>query len=500
MRSSSAPPQSVPPRDQLEEADRLRQQGKLDRAETICNGLLRRYPDYVAAFHTLGLVYLDKRSYDRALNCLVRASMLDPENWMTLTALSMAYLRLGATETAARTLERALAIRPGDAAILTTLGEIRREEREYELAEECYRQALGIDPGLESAAIGQALCLAAMGRNREAGHVLEQAWRQGHRSLNLLHVMATLPAGTLSFDLLAALDAIAPRQADTDAESRNTFAFVRAAALDKIGRHTEAWEHLVAANRTISARCHADLKASIAWQERSLTWLRNAKFASIEASSEAPISLFILGPSRSGKTSLERLLGALDGVKTGYENPIIENAVRRTYQAAAMPASSYLEELPTALWPAFRENYRNDLLQRAGRARVFTNTLHGVIHDAAIVARLIPNSRFLIMKRDPDDVALRMYMTKYLAANSYAYDIQSIRDYLSWHERMIDLTIEKIPGICRVVRYEAMAADPRAALREAADLCGLDAGQMPEPTGGNDSGCAIPYRELMNRR
>ena len=57
------------PRQQLEEADRLRQQGKLDRAETICHALTRRHPGYVAALHTLGLVQLDKGNYDRALDC-----------------------------------------------------------------------------------------------------------------------------------------------------------------------------------------------------------------------------------------------------------------------------------------------------------------------------------------------------------------------------------------------------------------------------------------------
>ena len=61
---------------------------------------------------------------------------------MTLTALSLAYLRLGASEMASQTLERALAIRPRDASIFSSLGEIHREEREYEIAEQAYQQAL----------------------------------------------------------------------------------------------------------------------------------------------------------------------------------------------------------------------------------------------------------------------------------------------------------------------------------------------------------------------
>ena len=88
-RSTDAP-LPRPPRELLEEADRLRQQGKLDRAESICYPLVRRHPGYVAALHTLGLVYLDKGDFERALDCLVRASMLDPANWMIASAREIA--------------------------------------------------------------------------------------------------------------------------------------------------------------------------------------------------------------------------------------------------------------------------------------------------------------------------------------------------------------------------------------------------------------------------
>ena len=51
-------------------------------------------------------------------------------------------MRLGAREMAANTLEQARLIRPQDASILMTLGEIYRDDREFELAEKAYREAL----------------------------------------------------------------------------------------------------------------------------------------------------------------------------------------------------------------------------------------------------------------------------------------------------------------------------------------------------------------------
>lgn len=496
-RGSERQPHAAPqPREQLQQADQLRQLGQLDRAESICYALTRRYPNYVAALHTLGLVYLDKRNFERALDCLVRAQMLDPSNWMTLTALSLAYLRLGANEMAAETLARAIAINPEDASIHASLGEIYREDRDYERAQHAYRKALTLDSNLESAAIGLALCLSALGQNAQAAIVLESAFKRGHRSLNLLDAMATLPRNTLSVDLLAALEFLSANQREQDAEFKNTFAFVRAAALHMNGRHAEAWQLLESANRPLFAEHKSALKEDVARQEKSLTRLRGASYKPI-GTGNGPVSLFILGPSRSGKSSLEHMLASLDGVKAGYESPVVENASRRTFQSAAIPAGGYLEDLPPELLPSFRDNYRHDLARRMGSARVFTNTSSHLIHDASIITAVVPNVRFVLMRRDLRDTALRIFMTKYLRGNSYAYDLGSIANYLAWYNAMIDLTAEKFSHTALVVTYESLVADPIGELRKIADLCGLSAahGAIPGPV--DDRGVATQYRQLM---
>src|SRR5262249_57493086 len=105
----------------LEEAERLRQQGQLQRAKKICEAVVREHPDYMGALHTLGLIYADLEDSEQALNCLVRAAMLNPSSWTTLTALSGVYLALNAPEMAAQALEQAKAIKPNDAAVLMTL-------------------------------------------------------------------------------------------------------------------------------------------------------------------------------------------------------------------------------------------------------------------------------------------------------------------------------------------------------------------------------------------
>src|SRR5260370_39229466 len=122
--------------------------------------------------------------------------------------------------------------------------------------------------------------------------------------------MTTLPPGTVRIDILGALDQLAVGRNTTDAAFKNKFLFARAAALDAAGRHAEAWETLVAANRPLAAEYRAELKAHIPRPERSLATLLtlSSRAAPLANSREQPVSLLILGPSPSGQTSLDRVV------------------------------------------------------------------------------------------------------------------------------------------------------------------------------------------------
>jgi hypothetical protein len=156
-----------------------------------------------------------------------------------------------------------------------------------------------------------------------------------------------------------------------------------------------------------------------------------------------------------------------------------------------------MQALPRPLSGPFRDNYLGALKRRSGAARVFTNTLPGRIHDAVLVAEALPAARFVLMKRNPDDTALRIFMSKYFTAHPYAYDLESIRAYIRWYGEMIDVLAEKLPGISQIVSYEDLAAKPGAVLEKLAAWIGLPPTTRPLPDLRFDPGCAAPYREWM---
>jgi Flp pilus assembly protein TadD len=485
---------------QLDHAEQLRLQGKLDRAQKICETLLREHPDYVAALHTLGLVYADKRNPQQALNCLVRAVMLNPRSWSTLTILSGVYLELDAPDMAAQTLEQARAIKPNDVNVLVTLGEIYRKEREYEFAKDAYTRALEIEPDHVEAAAGLGWAYSYLGDDVDAAAKFEAIVRRTSPPVEIFMALASLPSSLVTIDLLAEIEKFARNAGRSDADFENAVAFIRAGALDRAGDYKEAWEQAVSANRKVHLEMTEELRDLSERQRTTMAALRRTSVTNAPNSRDGkqPISLFILGPSRSGKTTMERLVATLDGVKRGYENPSVDIAIRRAFQTAGLLTNNYFEVLPPELYPLCRDIYTEELARRAGSAKVFTNTHPARIYDAALMATVFPDVRFLFMKRDLDDTVLRIFQRRYREGNPYAYDLKTAHAFVRWYHEMMDLMAAKLPDKVRIIRYEDMVADPTGALQVAADLCGLAMHGSPLPSIGDDRSSAEPYRQFMS--
>jgi Sulfotransferase family len=144
---------------------------------------------------------------------------------------------------------------------------------------------------------------------------------------------------------------------------------------------------------------------------------------------------------------MEKLISHIPGVKRGHENPSLENAISRTFQGAGLLTNHTLEHLPPQFYGHFKELYTKEITKRAATAKVFTNTHPVYIHDAIRLTGSLPNARFLLIKRNIEDICLRIYFRKYYRGNSYAYDLNAIREHVLWYYEMIDTLAAKLPTV-----------------------------------------------------
>ncbi|NNE22607.1 MAG: sulfotransferase, partial [Rhizobiales bacterium] len=213
---------------------------------------------------------------------------------------------------------------------------------------------------------------------------------------------------------------------------------------------------------------------------------------------EAPVTLFILGPSRSGKTTLERLIGASNEVAHSHERTILQDVMRQTCSAAGISLPDALSGLPMDHVAAFRQHLTRQLITPAGRsATVITNTNPHHIEDTLPAAAILPSARFAFIKRNIADLTLRIFMKRYNSGNEYAYDVGAITDYVAWYNEMIDALAERLPDTSIIILYEDMIADPAETRSRIGRLCNIDLTGVPILELGDDRGCAEPYRQHL---
>lgn len=483
----------------LLEAESARRAGNLARAQSLCEALLAQHPTYVGALQTLGAVHQARDNFRQALSCFIQAAMLCPKDGVNLINLAGALVRSGARQLAMQVLEQAKSLIPDDPEIYCTMAEIHREERDYRLAIECFCRALALAPSNAEAAHGLGDSYFQLGLVGEAAEALKRAHGLEPRSVHILHSLTQLPPRLCPVDLEAGLARVQRIGSQTQDEFEAVLRFVKSAVLDRCGRHKEAWEQLVSANeqnKTLHAQLHQKNRARMVSALEQARGFAKPALAAV-ASSDCPVSLFILGPSRSGKTSLELLLGQCEGVKRGFESRFAEIAAKRTSQQSALLTVSNPDALPPVLNGRFAEIYIEEIREFCKDAKIVTDTYPAMISYLGRLAITIPNCRFVFVKRDRQDLSLRIFMRHFKAGNHYGYDVKTILEYIAWYYELADLWLEMFPEISMQVDYEAMIADPSAILGRVATLCGIDPAKGPLPDIGDDRGCSRPYRAFM---
>jgi len=485
----------------LQQAEILRIQRQYDRAESICLSLLKQFPEYFGALHTLGLVYGDKGNHQQSVHYLVQAAMLNAHSWTTLTALGGEYLLLGAKKMAIRALRDALEINSTEPAIYVTLAEVYYKRREYLLASDMYSKALELAPQMDEAILGFARVGMELGRYSEAASALEHLIDLRGPSLDMLKLIVNLPTALIRRDLLADLDKVKSVPSANGVQKEIDDAFVRATALDKMGRYEEAWNWAVKANDTVRSSINKEIVTEIDGIEHRLDWFSKNLFQFKDSNNfdnNYPKSLFILGPSRSGKTTFESIIALQAGVKRGYENPAIEDAVATGFQMGGLVTFQSLAQLPSQLYGTVRDVYRKNIKELLGDSNLLTNTSPGHIWDVPFFLKAISNMRCVFIKRDIGDLMLRIYMKHYRVGNTYSYDINVLEGYVNAYNKMIDALSETFPSVSCIINYEDMVANPAKALDEVCKLCGIIPNHSVLPQRiANDIGCAEPYRGMV---
>ncbi len=497
---------------ELSRVSTLLDSGDTDGAIDACTKLIEAYPDYARAHVMAGSIFMRHGNFAAALPNFVRALLINPNDGELLYNLGWVYLELGAMGNASEALERCVSLMPESPVPRYLLGEVAVSQGQFDRAVELLEEAVRLDPANAGPAIRLAYCLLKTGRHEDAVKRLQQVWARSpsHDEQALIfQILGEFPSLEDELGVLEQTRGHVETSSPTGGP-----AFVADIPLHEIARdfavgidlarkqkYRDAWDTLTSVNKRIADATQEQRDIYFRQQEELLgkaeDWTPRPR-ALPDGASTGPVPLFVLGPSRSGKSTLEELVARLGGTHAGLENSLVTDIAQHISTRNGFLTEALLVNTPSELDDKISALFHERLSEMSNGAELVTITHPGAISDVGRLSDLFGNAKFVFLKRNHDDAAFRIFSYLYQEnTNQFAYDIKDIYRYLELHDRMADVWTEKIADRALVVSYEDMVSDPHATLNRVADLCGMKPPAKLDVEISRDVECAAPYLDWL---
>lgn len=440
----------------------------------------------------------------RAEPLLMQACAHAPAHPEPLRYLAILQLHTRRAPLATQTLQRALAIAPGDALLHCDLGTAQSASGDIDAALASWQRACELDPAQPMPWFNLGRNLQQLGRTDEAiaalrqvttlaadmlpakillGDALVHAGRfdeaaSQYRDALRLHPacgdawrgLSNIKTRALGDDDAPALQAQLQRRdiADTD---RVAMGHALGKLREDQGRHADAHAAFVAAN---------------ALQKRLTPWSRQAfeRFVAgaLAASERLPDPLdpelgheviFIVGLPRSGSTLFEQILAAHPDVEGASELPDLGVVIQHESVRRGVAYPHWVPQATSADWHRMgREYLERTVRWRAHKPR-FTDKLPENWKHAGILRAMLPGATVVETRRDPLETAWSCFKQQFYSQPHFANDLGDIAVHLQCSERAMDVVRARDPARIHLHRYEALLADPEPRIRALLDDCGL---------------------------
>jgi tetratricopeptide (TPR) repeat protein len=478
----------------MAEAERNRQAGKLSKAKSIVLDVLKKHPDYHAAWHTLGLIEAANGDVSSELAALTKAAVYNASNFETRVALAGTYFKLGAYEQCRQMLEEALPRCKDKASAYLSYGTVLQRQRDYEGAKEALQKALQHQPGWKEALLMLGGVLNELDSAEQACNAYTRLLNANGADLDALYGLSQINGAEKFCDLKGYLKRINASAFTFDEKVR--YHFCSSDILRIHGDIEDSWRNLVIANQLVAKKHAAEIGANQRWQEDSLRFATSYRPKRPLRSDSDPATLFILGPSRSGKTTVERAVAADHRLFRGYETNVVYQSIEAVLQSANCIIDMQLANFPLNLEPVLRKEYLNTVNRLVGSRQVITMTGPSLIHQAARIPEILPNSYFVFVKRSKPDLAYKIYSKHYSSANYYAYQLPEVYRHIDWYEQMIDRVSALFPENCLTVTYDEFVRAPNSMAVQLEKLVGFRV-ELPEQAIRSDQGVSDSFQKFM---
>jgi len=460
----------------LDEAEAYCADGRVSKAEQICDIVLQREPGSTRALRVLAMAATELERFVIAEGYLKRIARLAPQDPRTHYELAHFLNDRGRYREAIELLTSAAPLFPEDAGIQLLLANMLGVVGRTEDALQAYRECLTINPGDPAALIGQ-------------GHMLRIAGRQDDARASYQHCVSVSPDIGAAWWYLASFHRHAASDEDVaimlaqlggdnlPADSAVGFHFALARAYEARGDYAAAWEHYLSGNAGKRSLVKYDPVKSELEQRK----IRSVFSAELLGSKAAQIAddltpIFVLGMPRSGSTLIEQILASHSLVEGTGELPYILMMTSRLVasKAGTLNYTELIDGMAPGDLTGLGENYlQNAMSHRTEETSFFTDKMPANFSHVGFIRMILPHAKIIDARRDPLATCVANYRQLFAQGKNQSYDLIELGEYYVEYVKMMEHWDTVLPGEVLRVQYENVVADLDGEVRRILDHCGL---------------------------
>lgn len=380
--------------------------------------------------------------------------------------------RLGDPDKRKSSIDRALALRPQEPAILAEAIATHSAASDHDTVLDLLDRQIALDPKAVKPQADKALYLQTAGQFDASEQLLRKLQKKHPDDAELYRMLATTIKIKPNDPMIGAMRRLAnhPR---LSMQGKMHIHFALAKAMEDTGETAKVFPHLRQANAAQAALWPDDADAREA-ERKAVLRAQDGLTPRAGVKGTDPGLIFVTGLPRSGTTLVEQIIASHSQVQAGGE---IATALKSAY-AQFGPATSMrpLREESDAALAAFVHRLSTYNRPHANPAKpwltdksIMAYMIYGLLHAT------LPNARFIVVHRDPRDIAVSIYKNHFNGGtHRYANDLAAIAHTIKAFRKVIAHWRVTLPDRFAEVRYEDLVADPVSGSKALIDAAGLD--------------------------
>lgn len=416
------------------------EKGKIKQALQNFKSLLEKYPNSISVNRLKVLLLYRNKKYKEAYKEIKKTLKLTPKNSSALNMRGLIQRKLNLFDEAIYSYRLAIQIKPDFAEPYNNLAIIYRYYGEKDLAVKNFRKAI---------AINESYCSAFYNLSVVSSYNFTKKEKSKLKNLlpNLKNVKDIIRCHFSLYNVYL-----------------------------KDAKYKEAFYHLNQGNSLefLNYKNKRSLKEYVkeAKQNFDLNYLKQSH--KLEPFNKSPF--FIVGMPRSGSSLLEQILSLHSSVQGLGETQAIPDMLVSINPYVDVKFKTFFDgfnKLNEQQLSKKLNIYKKKIIEETKGFEVYTDKMLKNFKTLGFIKILLPNAKFIHMKRNAIDNCLSCYEKKFTNGHEYASDLKYLANYYSAYLELVEYWKSLFPSDIHEVNYEDLIYDSEKVVKQCFEFMSL---------------------------